>query len=198
MRAKSLMWSAAMLLILFAYLPVMAQDEAGAAQRAADAQRTDSRLRGAGSEAPAAPSATVIVNGGPVKKVLGVTKDTEQTTKSTNFVAVTNAQRTVTVPAGGDNADTVLITFSAECELLPSANDGNDWVEVDIRNGNTSLLGANGDAAFCGGQDYNLNSIQVIKRLSPGNHTIRVLFKTTNATKEAWLDDWTLTILQSD
>jgi hypothetical protein len=189
------MWSAAMLLVLFAYLPVMAQDEAGAAQRAEDAQKADSRMSGAESETPSAPSATVIVNGGPIKKVLAVTKNTQQTTKSTAFVAVTGATRTVAVPAG--TQDTVVVTFSAECELLPSANDGNDWVAVDIRDNGVSIVG-NGDTSFCGGEDYNQNSIQAVRRLGAGNHTISVFFKTTKATKEAWLDDWALTILQSD
>lgn len=190
MRAKSLIWSATVLLILFAHLPVlMAQEKAGGAQK------TESRMRGEEANTPPTPSAPVAVNGGPVTRILAVSNANQQTTKNTNFVALTGAARIVNVPAGGD---TVLITFSAECELLPSDNDGNDWVEIDIRDGATSIVG-NGDTAFCGGQDYSQNSIQVVRRLTTaGNHTIRVFFRTTDATKEAWLDDWTLTILQSD
>ena len=196
MRAKSLLWSAAVLFTLFAYLPVMAQDEAaGTAQRAEDAQKTDSRMSGADAGAPSAPSLIVSYNGGPIKKVLAVTKNTQQTTTSTAFVAVTGASRVVSVPAG--TQDTVVVTFSAECELLPSANDGNHSVEVVIRDGATTIFG-NGDSSFCGGQDYNQNSLQVVRRLAAGSHTIRVYFRTTNAAREAWLDDWALTILQSD
>lgn len=188
MKARSIVWSATLLLVLVASLPVMAQEAPGAAQK------TTSRLKDTDSEAPSAISAVVAVSGGPVKRVLAVTKNTQQTTKSTSFVAVTSASRVVSVPAGGD---TVVITFSAECELLPSANDGDDWVEIDIRDGATSIVG-NGDTSFCGGQDYNQNSIQTVRRLTQGNHTIKVFFRTTNAAKEAWLDDWALTILQSD
>lgn len=195
MRAKSLMWSATMLLILFAYTPMaMAQDEAATAPQAGPSQNIESRMSGAESEAPAAPSAAVNVNGGPVKQVLAVYNNTAQTTKSTSFVALTGATRVINVPAGGD---TVLITFSAECNLLPSANNGVDSVEIAIRDGATPIFG-NGDSSFCGGQDYNQNSVQVVRRLAAGTHTIRVFFRTTNTAKEAWLDDWALTILQSD
>lgn len=193
MRAKSLTWSACAFLMLFACLPVMAQDKPEAAQKT-EAQKTENRMKGTDAQAPAVPQAPIAVSGGPVTKVLAVSNATQQTTKNINFVALTGASRTVTVPAGGD---TVVITFSAECELLPSANDGNDWVEIDIRDGATSLVG-NGDTSFCGGQDYNQNSIHVVKRLAQGNHVIRVFFRTTDTTKEAWLDDWTLSILQSD
>jgi hypothetical protein len=194
MRAKVLRWSAAALLMLFANISlVMAQDEATATQKAGPSQDIETRMSGAESEAPTAPAA-VTVNGGPVKQVLGVYNNTAQTTKSTAFVALTGATRVINVPAGGD---TVLITFSAECELLPSANNGIDSVEVVIRDGATTIFG-NGDSSFCGGQDYNQNSLQVVRRLAAGSHTIRVYFRTTNAAREAWLDDWALTILQSD
>ena len=187
MRTKSLLWIAAMILIMFVYLPAMAQDAPEARQK------RESRLRNENSDKPGSPAAPVTVTGGAVKSVAAITNSTPQTTKSFNFVALTGAARTVSVPAGGD---TVVITFSAECELFPSGNDDQDWVEVEIRDGATPLTG--GNLAFCGGQDYSLNSVQVVKRLAAGNHTIRVFFKTTNTTKEAWLDDWTLTILQSE
>jgi hypothetical protein len=176
-----------MLLMLFVYLPAMAQDAPEARQK------RESRLRREASDQPSAPAAAVVVTGGPVTKVTAVTNLTPQTTKSFNFVAVTGAARVVSVPAGGD---TVVITFTAECELFPSNNDDQEWVEVEIRDGTTVLTG--GDLAFCGGQDYSLNSVQVVKRLAAGSHTIRVFFKTTDTTREAWLDDWSLTILQSD
>ena len=187
MRAKSLLWSAAMLLMMFVYLPAMAQDAPEARQK------RESRIQKENSDNPASPAAAVVVTGGAVKAVVGITNANPQVTKSFNFVAVTGAARTISVPAGGD---TVVITFSAECELFPSNNDDMDWVEVEIRDGATPLTG--GDLAFCGGQDYSLNSTQVVKRLAAGNHVIRVYFKTTDTTREAWLDDWALTILQSE
>ena len=187
MRAKSLLWSAAMLLVMFVYLPAMAQDAPEARQK------REARQRSENSDQPSAPAAAVVVTGGAVKSVVAITNQTPQTTKSFNFVAVTGAARTISIPTGGD---TVVITFTAECELFPSNNDDQDWVQVDIRDGATSLTGT--DLAFCGGQDYSLNSVQVVKRLTAGNHTIRVYFKTTDTTREAWLDDWALTILQSE
>jgi hypothetical protein len=98
------------------------------------------------------------------------------------------------VPAGGD---TVVITFSGECELLPSGNDGNDWVGVQIRDNNVPIAGG-ADGSFCGSEAYGQHSMQVVKRLAAGTHTIRVYWQTTDSTKEAWLDDWTLVILQSE
>jgi hypothetical protein len=194
MRAKSSMWSAMVLLILFAYAPMaMAQDEGAATQKAGSSQNIESRMNGVESQAPAAPSA-INVNGGPIKQVLAAYNNSPQTTKSTSFVALTGATRVINVPAGGD---TIVLTFSAECNLLFSNNDGVDSVEIAIRDGATPIFGS-GDSSFCGGQDYNQNSLQVVRRLAAGTHTIRVYFRTTNVNKEAWLDDWALTILQSD
>ena len=187
MRAKGLVWSAAMLLMLFVYLPCMAQDAPEARQKREARQQNET------SDNPSAPAAAIAVTGGPIKSIQSVYNQTPQTTKSFNFVALTGATRVVSVPAGGD---TVVITFTAECELFPSNNDDADWVQVDIRDGSTSLVGT--DLAFCGGADYSLNSVQVVRRLTQGNHTIRVFFKTTDTTREAWLDDWALTILQSE
>ena len=195
MRAKVLRWSAAVLLVLFANVPlVMAQEGGEAAPKPGHPQNIETRLSGAQSEAPAAPTAAVGVTGGPVKQITAVYNNTQQTTNSTSFVQLTGATRVINVPAGGD---TVLITFSAECELLPSANNGVDSVEIAVRDNGVSIFG-NGDSSFCGGQDYNQNSLQVVRRLGAGTHTIRVYFRTTNANREAWLDDWALTILQHD
>lgn len=195
MRVKGLVGSLSLLLLLIAYAPAMAQDAPQpSTQDKAQAQKTDSRRQRAGSSAPAAPAAAVSVNGGPVKNIWAVTNNAASTTTSTAFIQLAGAARTFTVPTGGD---TVVITFSAECELLPSDNDGNDWVGVQIRDNNT-VIGGGPDGSFCGSQAYGQHSIQVVRRLAPGNHTIRVYWQTTNATKEAWLDDWALVILQSE
>ena len=195
MRAKGLVWSVSLLLLLIACSPATAQDTPQSRAKAeAEAQKPDARRQRAGSNAPAAPAAVVNTNGGAVKNVWAATSATNTITTSTAFVALAGATRTFSVPAGGD---TVVITFSAECELLPSDNDGNDWVGVQIRD-NSTVIGGGTDGSFCGSQAYGQHSMQVVRRLAPGTHTIRVYWQTTNATKEAWLDDWALVILQSD
>ncbi len=197
MRAKGLVWSAiAMLLVLVAYSQAVAQDapQANAKGESQTQQKTDSRRQGASSSAPTAAAAAVITNGGAVKQVWTATNSAATTTTSTAFVALPGASRTFTVPAGGD---TVVITFSGECNLLPSDNDGNDWVGVEIRD-NGVRIGGGPDGSFCGSQAYGQNSMQVVRRLAAGTHTIKVYWQTTDTTKEAWLDDWTLVILQSE
>ncbi|HEX8650564.1 MAG TPA: hypothetical protein VF708_06965 [Pyrinomonadaceae bacterium] len=195
MRVKGLAWSATLLLLLVAYSSALAQDAPQAnAKDEAQAQKIDSRRQRAGSDAPAAPAAVINTNGGAVKNVWAATSNTSTITTSTAFVQLAGAARTFTVPTGGD---TVVITFSAECELLPSDNDGNDWVGVQIRD-NSTVIGGGPDGSFCGSQAYGQHSMQIVRRLAAGTHTIKVYWQTTDATKEAWLDDWALVILQSD
>lgn len=188
MRAKSLMWSIAMLLVLMVSMPTTAQDAPQIAHQA------ESQSQDRDANVPPTPLASAVVTGGSVKRVLSKTNvgANVQTNNTTTFVAVTNAQRVVTVPSGGD---TFVITFSADCRLFTASIDSDDWVEVEIRDGSTTLA----TGRFCSGLNFSANSMQAAKTLrTQGSHTIKVYFRTREAGKPAVLGDWALTILQAE
>ena len=194
MKIRSLIWSTMLLLILAAYLPVMAQDMSEAAK---ETKRTI-------SGSPEAPQVLTSDVGEVVVKTYAKTQDGLVTRGVGQYQLVPGMSIITTVPQGSPG-DLLIVTFTGECSLL-GASDPSDHVLVQLRvtNANTVIIpptdGINNGVAFCSASTASSNSVQGIIRLPPGPHRIQAFWRVVGTTPPALtgqLSHYTLSILQS-
>jgi hypothetical protein len=195
MKVRTLIWSTMLLLMLVAYLPVMAQDASEAAAKP-QAQKT---MPGG----PQAPQVFTFDTGEVVIRTWAVTENTQRTRTEGAFQPVPNANILVTVPAGR-GPDLLIATFSGECRLF-GTTDNDDRVEIQIRDNNVPLPPTDDlvhGLSFCSEDRWAAHSAQALMRLSEGPHRIQVFWRLVdtgmNDVLTGWLDDYALVVLQSE
>jgi hypothetical protein len=148
-----------------------------------------------------APTQALNVNGGAVTSMFASASDDPTPAAPLAFAVVPGAGRTINIPAG---ADTIIVTFTAECILFGNTDPSVNWVELEIRDNNVPILPTNDGGsplALCSDTNYASHAVQVVKRLTAGSHVIRVYYRVEKGNDDnlaGYLDDWSFTILQAN
>jgi len=149
------------------------------------------------AEVTVAPQVVVTYTGGAAEGKRAQTQ-TAQTSigESNGWVFLPNAGLTWFVPA--NDSDLLNVAFSAECQLVGSVPP-DDWVRIRILVNGVPMDPYDGQQAFCSAPGKATHKGNWVKRVGPGNYTLRVQFWIFDGgaagALTAIIDDWTFELV---